>query len=101
MKENLSQRKLLEVLTHEIEVLRKSSKDINKVGPIISKKLQELEQTKLIAEIDYTEVKLILNEFKQFIDKRIVFPRWFLALFAFLIGILAMQSFWLYTRVFK
>ena len=39
MKESLSQRKLLEILTREIEILRKTSSNIYEVAPIKANKI--------------------------------------------------------------
>ncbi|MDX9694531.1 MAG: hypothetical protein RBT49_01965 [Bacteroidales bacterium] len=100
MKENLSQRKLLEVLTHEIEVLRKTSSNINEAGPIIAQRLQELKQTKLTAQVDIKDLKTLIQEHKEYIDSKTSIPTWFIVAFFIVFGILAIQSIWLYGYIF-
>ncbi len=100
MKENLSQRKLLEVLTHEIEVLRKTSSNIHAVAPIIEERLQELKQTKITANIDTSELYSVIRKHKEYIQSRTTIPRWFLIVFIVIVVILAIQSVWLYGYLF-
>lgn len=100
MKENLSQRKLLEVLTHEIEVLQKTAKNINEAGPIIAQRLQELKETKLIAKVDSSELKSITRDHQDFVQSRIAIPKWFLIVFAVITLIMTIQSIWLYGYIF-
>ena len=100
MRENLSQQKLLEILTHEIEVLKKTSRNINEVAPVIAERLQELKNTKLKATIDSHRLEYEIANLKSFISSRITFPAWFLVFVTILIGILVIQSLWLYYKVF-
>jgi hypothetical protein len=100
MKENLSQRKLLEVLTKEIEVLRQTSKNINEAGPIIAQRLQELKKTKLTAQLDVRELKSLIKEHKDYIDSKTTIPTWFFITAMVMFLILAIQSIWLYYEVF-
>lgn len=100
MKENLSQRKLLEVLTHEIEVLRNTSKNINEAAPTIARLLQEIKQTKLIAKVDLSEFKSIISNHQSYVQSKIAIPKWFLIAFLILVGILTIQSVWIYGYFF-
>ena len=100
MTENLSQRKLLEVLTHEIEVLRITSKNINEVAPVIAERLNELKNTKIIARVELTELKALLSEFEKSLKKQVAIPKWFLIFVTIITSILCVQSFWLYTKIF-
>ena len=45
MRKQLSQQKLLEILTHEIDMLRETSKNINAIAPEIEKQLNKLKTT--------------------------------------------------------
>lgn len=100
MKENLSQRKLLEVLTREIEVLRKTSANINEAAPIIAQQLQELKQTKLVAQVDTRDLKSIIKQHQEYVQARTTIPTWFIIAFLIVFGILAIQSIWLYGYIF-
>lgn len=100
MKENLSQRKLLEVLTKEIEVLRKTSKNINEAGPIIAQRLQELKETKLTAQLDVRKLKSLIKEHKDYVDSRTTIPTWFFITFLIVFGLLSIQSICLYYWIF-
>lgn len=100
MKESLSQRKLLEVLTHEIEVLRKTTKNIHEAAPIIAQRLQELKQTKLIAQVDVRELRTLLKDHENFVQARTAIPTWFIIAFLIAFGILTIQSIWLYSYLF-
>ena len=100
MTENLSQRKLLEVLTHEIEVLRITSKNINEVAPVIAERLNELKNTKIVARVELTELKAILLEFQNSLKKQVTIPNWFLIFVSIIVSILSLQSIWLYAKFF-
>ncbi|RLD56891.1 MAG: hypothetical protein DRJ01_14600 [Bacteroidetes bacterium] len=100
MTENLSQRKLLEILTHEIEVLRITSKNINEVAPVIAERLNELKNTKIVARVELTELKAILLEFQNSLKKQVTIPNWFLIFVSIIVSILSLQSIWLYAKFF-
>lgn len=100
MKESLSQRKLLELLTKEIEILRKTSSNIHEVAPIIEERLKELKQTKLTAKIDAKELYLVLNKHKEYVQSKTTIPKWFIIIFLIMAVILAIQSIWLYGYAF-
>ena len=100
MTENLSQRKLLEILTHEIEVLRITSKNINEVAPVIAERLNELKNTKIVARVELTELKAILLEFQNSLKKQVTIPNWFLIFVSIIVSILSLQSIWLYANFF-
>ncbi len=78
MRKNLSQQKLLEILTAEIELLEQTTKDIKEVAPEIARQLQILKATKLKYEIDTDKLEQLLEDHKQKLDKSVVIPRWFL-----------------------
>lgn len=101
MKENLSQRKLLEVLTHEIEVLRKTSTNINEVAPLIAEQIKNLKETKVEAKVDLGEMKMALSGHKSYLDKKVTNPKWLIILLVFETGVLIIQSMWLYHMVFS
>lgn len=100
MKENLSQSKLLEVLTNEIEVLRETTKNINAAAPIIAQRLQELKQTRITANVDITALREVLFEHKEFVKNRVAIPSWFIIAFLIVTGVLVIQSIWLYGYIF-
>lgn len=100
MKENLSQSKLLEVLTHEIEVLRTTTSNINAVAPIIAERLQELKQTRITANVDITALRSVLIEHKEFVKDRVTIPFWFIVAFLIVTGSLVIQSVLFYGYFF-
>jgi len=62
MKENLSQRVLLEVLTKEIETLKKSTEVVKHSLPTIEKRLSEMKNTKV--EVDASKIDEALSSHK-------------------------------------
>ena len=95
MRKNLSQQKLLDVLTEEIEVLRRTSQNIKEVAPEIARQLDELKNTKLKADLDTDKLEQILNDHEQALQKKAVIPRWFLVLVWVVIVFLLAEVVWL------
>lgn len=82
MRDNLSQRKLLEILTNEIEGLKKTTENIKEVAPEIARQLAELKRTKLKVDLNTGRLEQILKDHEDAMKKKLVIPRWFLALIA-------------------
>lgn len=82
MRKQLSQQKLLEILIHEIDMLRETSKNINEIAPEIARQLHELKTTKLKFDLNTDKLEELLENHKQELQRKVVFPKWFL----FLIG---------------
>lgn len=95
MRDNLSQRKLLEILTSEIEVLRETGKNIKEVAPEIARQLNELKRTKLKVDLNTGRLEQILADHEQALKKRVVIPKWFLVLVGVVIVVLSAQILWL------
>ncbi|MBN2779388.1 MAG: hypothetical protein JXR36_17285 [Bacteroidales bacterium] len=82
MRKNLSQQKLLEILTSEIETLKQTTENINEIAPEIDRQLQILKTTKLQYHINTDKLEQLLEDHKRKLDKSVVIPRWFLWLIA-------------------
>ncbi len=95
MRKNLSQQKLLDVLTEEIEVLRRTSQNIKEVAPEIARQLEELKNTKLKADLDTDKLEQLLKDHEQALQKKAVIPRWFLVLVWVVIVFLLGEVVWL------
>ncbi|MBN2639671.1 MAG: hypothetical protein JXR65_11375 [Bacteroidales bacterium] len=95
MRKNLSQQKLLDVLTEETEVLRRTSQNIKEVAPEIARQLEELKNTKLKADLDTNRLEQILKDHEQALQKKAVIPRWFLVLVWVVIVFLLAEVVWL------
>ena len=95
MRKNLSQQKLLDVLTEETEVLRRTSQNIKEVAPEIARQLEELKNTKLKADLDTDKLEQILKDHEQALQKKVVIPRWFLVLVWVVIVFLLGEVVWL------
>lgn len=95
MRKNLSQQKLLDVLTEEIEVLRRTSQNIKEVAPEIARQLDELKKTKLRVELNTGRLEQILKDQEQALQKKAVIPRWFLVLVGVVTAFLLLQVVWL------
>ena len=78
MQRNLSQSKLLEILTSEIESLRKTTRNINEIAPEIDRQLKELKQTKLKIHVNTSNLEDILHKNEQRIRKYSTMPEWFI-----------------------
>ncbi len=78
MRKNLSQQKLLEILTSEIETLKQTTENINAIAPEIDRQLHALKTTKLKYDINTDKLEQLLEDHKRKLDKSVVFPRWFL-----------------------
>ena len=95
MRKNLSQQKLLDVLTEEIEVLRRTSQNIKEVAPEIARQLEELKNTKLKVDLDTDKLEQLLKDHEQALRKKAVIPRWFLVLVWVVIVFLLAEVVWL------
>ena len=85
MRKNLSQQKLLEILTSEIETLKQTTENINEIAPEIARQLQILKTTKLKYDINTYKLEQLLEDHKRKLDKSVVIPRWFLVLIVIVI----------------
>lgn len=85
MRKNLSQQKLLEILTSEIEMLEQTTKDIKEVAPEIARQLHHLKTAKIKFDLNTDKLEQLLEEHKQVVKKSVVIPSWFLWL---IIGVL-------------
>lgn len=92
MKENLSQRKLLEILTSEIEILQQTSKNIKEVAPEITKQLHELKTTRLKVDLKTDKLEELLESHTREFKKYVSIPTWFLILIGAVIVWLVMQN---------
>jgi predicted nucleic acid-binding Zn-ribbon protein len=82
MRKQLSQQKLLEILTHEIDMLRETSKNINEIAPAIARQLHELKTTKLKFDLNTERLEWLLANYEKKLKKSVVIPRWFFWLVA-------------------
>lgn len=78
MRKQLSQQKLLEILIHEIDMLRETSKNINAIAPEIEKQLTELKTARLKVDLKTDKLDELLESHKLELKKHVVFPTWFL-----------------------
>jgi len=78
MRKNLSQQKLLEILTSEIELLEQTTKDIKEVAPEIARQLNYLKTTKIRVDLNTDKLGQLLEDHKQVLKKSVVIPKWFL-----------------------
>lgn len=92
MRKNLSQQKLLEILTAEIEMLQQTSKNIKEIAPEIAKQLHELKTAKIKFDLNTDKLEELLENHKQQLEKSVVIPRWFLLLITIVIVWLVIQN---------
>ena len=85
MRKNLSQQKLLEILTSEIETLKQTTENINEIAPEIARQLHALKTTKVKIGVDTDKLEQLLDDHKRKLEKSVVIPRWFLWL---IVGVL-------------
>ncbi len=78
MRKNLSQQKLLEILTAEIELLEQTTKDIKEVAPEIARQLHHLKTAKIKFDLNTDKLEQLLVDHKQVLKKSVVIPKWFL-----------------------
>ncbi|MCW0481194.1 hypothetical protein [Gaoshiqia sediminis] len=95
MRDNLSQRKLLDILTSEIEQLNKTTENIKAVAPEIDKQLKELKKNKLQVDLNTGRLEQIMKDHENALQKRVVMPRWFLILIGMVIVFLLLEVVWL------
>ena len=91
MRDNLSQRKLRDILTSEIEQLRKTTENIKAVAPEIDKQLKELKKTKLQVDLNTGRLEQILKDHEDALQKKVVIPKWFLVLVGMVIVFLLLE----------
>jgi predicted nucleic acid-binding Zn-ribbon protein len=77
MRKNLSQQKLLEILTSEIETLKQTTENINEIAPEIARQLHALKTTKVKIGVDTGKLEQLLEDHKQELEKSVIIPRWF------------------------
>ncbi|WP_159519764.1 hypothetical protein [Sunxiuqinia indica] len=98
MRDNLSQRKLLEILTSEIEQLKETTENVKEVAPEIAKQLEELKTTKLKVDLNTGKLEQILKDHENVLQRKLVIPRWFLVLIGVVVLFLLMEVMWLLVR---
>ncbi|WP_347839582.1 hypothetical protein [uncultured Draconibacterium sp.] len=94
MRKQLSQQKLLEILIHEIDMLRETSKNINDIAPEIAKQLEKLKTTGVKATLNTDRLEWLLANHEKELKKNVVIPKWFLVLVALVIVWLLIQNMW-------
>ena len=99
MRKNLSQQKLLEILTSEIETLKQTTENINAIAPEIDRQLQILKSSKLKYEVDTDKLEQLLENHKRKLDKSVVIPKWFLWIVSIIIIGLIVICFALYINI--
>lgn len=99
MRKNLSQQKLLEILTEEIEILQQTSRNIKEVAPEIARQLYELKTTKLKYDVNTEKLEQLLENHKQELQRKVVIPKWFLILAGGVIVLLLIHVVWLLLLV--
>ena len=92
MRKQLSQQKLLEILIHEIDMLRETSKNINAIAPEIEKQLHKLKTTKLKFDLNTERLERLLANHEKTLKKNVVIPKWFLVLLALVIVWILIQN---------
>jgi len=92
MRKNLSQQKLLEILTAEIETLKQTTENINEIAPEIARQLQILKTTKLKYDINTDKLEQLLEDHKQKLEKNVVIPKCFLVLIVIVIVWLVFEN---------
>jgi septal ring factor EnvC (AmiA/AmiB activator) len=92
MRKQLSQQKLLEILIHEIDMLRETSKNIKAIAPEIARQLHELKTTKLKFDLNTDKLEELLKSHKSELKKNAVMPKWFFWLVVIIIGWLVIQT---------
>ena len=100
MRRNLSQQKLLEILTSEIETLKQTTENINEIAPEIARQLQILKSSKLKYEVDTDKLEQLLENHKRKLDKSVVIPRWFFWMIILVIAWLVIQSIWVSKSIY-
>lgn len=78
MRKQLSQQKLLEILTAEIEILQQTSKNIKEIAPEIARQLNELKTVRLKVDLKTDRLEELLESHKLELKKHVVFPPWLL-----------------------
>jgi hypothetical protein len=96
MRKQLSQQKLLEVLIHEIDMLRETSKNINAIAPEIARQLHELKTTKLKFNLNTDKLEELLENHKLELDRKAVIPKLFLWMIWVMVIIIIAQGLWLF-----
>jgi hypothetical protein len=95
MRKQLSQQKLLEILCHEIDMLRETSKNINEIAPEIARQLEKLKTTGVKTTLNTERLEWLLANHEKKLEKSVVIPKWFLLLMALVIVWLLIQNIWL------
>lgn len=92
MRKNLSQQKLLEILTSEIETLKQTTKNINEIAPEIARQLHALKTTKVKIGVDTGKLEQLLEDHERKLNKSVVIPHWFLVLIVVVIVWLVFEN---------
>lgn len=73
-KERLSQQKLLEILTEEIESLKDTTERIHNAAPELDKKLKQVQNNQV--KVDTTELVKTLTDHEKKMKKNTTLPNW-------------------------
>ena len=92
MRKNLSQQKLLEILTSEIETLKQTTENINEIAPEIARQLHALKTTKVKIGVDTGKLEQLLEDHERKLNKSVVIPHWFLVLIVVVIVWLVFEN---------
>ena len=95
MRKQLSQQKLLEILIHEIDMLRETSKNIKEIAPEIARQLHELKTTKLKYDLNTERLEWLLANHEKKLKTSVVIPRWFVWMIFVLVLTIVIQTFML------
>ena len=98
MRKQLSQQKLLEILTQEIDMLRETSKNINDIAPEIARQLEKLKTTGVKTTLNTERLEWLMANHEKTLKKSVVIPKWFLILIGAVITINMLQ--WLLVILF-
>jgi hypothetical protein len=85
----------LEILVHEIDMLRETSKNINEIAPEIARQLEKLKTTGVKTTLNTERLEWLLANHEKKLEKSVVIPKWFLLLMALVIVWLLIQNIWL------
>jgi hypothetical protein len=78
-KQNISQQVIFEILTREIESLKKATSDIHAVAPEINQQLKELRNYRdhgFVAKVDMKPFEALEYRLKSSLDRFKVLPNW-------------------------
>jgi len=101
MNENISQRKLTEVLTHIVEILKETSKELNKTAPLIVEQLKGLKEQEIIVTLDTSKFEEILDKFNEKFKRHMILPMWMSLYLGIVTAVVIAQAFVIYSLLIK